>query len=327
MGEVYRARDSRLQRPVAIKVLSDAMAQNEERRARFEQEAPNTEDDSFAISSSGTLVYLPRRPRHDHFVWHDRKGKALIRWEPGIENSSFSLSPDQTQLLISAPVKDQQHRAIFLFDSRTGKTTQVSLADSIDHHDDPIWSPDGRSFGFVVHRTPSVIKHHDFATGNEVNLYTVKRGVLFLEDWSADGKKLVFVQKDYINQPQVGQLSLDGGPPQFHEVAGNNFDEVSLSPDGAWLSYQTLVGHIWEIFLAPWGGTTSVKLTPEGGVQPRFSRAGESIYFLGLDGRLMTVALPQSGTATVALPNELFATGITTALVTTPPLSCIFRDT
>jgi eukaryotic-like serine/threonine-protein kinase len=39
MGEVYRARDMRLHRDVAIKVLPDAFAQDAERRARFEREA------------------------------------------------------------------------------------------------------------------------------------------------------------------------------------------------------------------------------------------------------------------------------------------------
>jgi Tol biopolymer transport system component len=39
MGEVYRARDTRLKRDVAIKVLPDAFAQNPERLARFQREA------------------------------------------------------------------------------------------------------------------------------------------------------------------------------------------------------------------------------------------------------------------------------------------------
>ncbi len=39
MGEVYRARDARLSREVAIKVLREDVAQNAERRARFEKEA------------------------------------------------------------------------------------------------------------------------------------------------------------------------------------------------------------------------------------------------------------------------------------------------
>src|SRR5919109_506799 len=39
MGEVYRARDTRLQRDVAIKVLPDLFSSDPERRVRFEREA------------------------------------------------------------------------------------------------------------------------------------------------------------------------------------------------------------------------------------------------------------------------------------------------
>jgi serine/threonine protein kinase len=39
MGEVYKARDTRLDRTVAVKVLPEHIAQREESRARFEREA------------------------------------------------------------------------------------------------------------------------------------------------------------------------------------------------------------------------------------------------------------------------------------------------
>jgi serine/threonine protein kinase len=39
MGEVYRARDARIGRDVAVKVLPAALAQDEDRLQRFEQEA------------------------------------------------------------------------------------------------------------------------------------------------------------------------------------------------------------------------------------------------------------------------------------------------
>ena len=39
MGEVYRARDTRLKRDVAVKVLPDTFAQGTDRLARFQREA------------------------------------------------------------------------------------------------------------------------------------------------------------------------------------------------------------------------------------------------------------------------------------------------
>jgi serine/threonine-protein kinase len=39
MGEVFRARDAKLRRDVAIKVLPEGLASDPERRARFEREA------------------------------------------------------------------------------------------------------------------------------------------------------------------------------------------------------------------------------------------------------------------------------------------------
>ena len=65
MGEVYRARDSRLRRDVAVKVLSAALASDEDRRKRFEQEARSASALNhsnivtiYDIGSSDTTVYI-----------------------------------------------------------------------------------------------------------------------------------------------------------------------------------------------------------------------------------------------------------------------------
>src|SRR6476619_7190727 len=65
MGVVYRARDERLQRRVAIKVLPPELAFQEEIRARFTREAQTAAKLShphvvpiFDVGSNGDLVYF-----------------------------------------------------------------------------------------------------------------------------------------------------------------------------------------------------------------------------------------------------------------------------
>ena len=58
MGEVYRARDARLGRDVAIKVLPAAFSADRERLDRFEQEARA----AAALNHQNILVVYDRRP-------------------------------------------------------------------------------------------------------------------------------------------------------------------------------------------------------------------------------------------------------------------------
>jgi eukaryotic-like serine/threonine-protein kinase len=51
MGEVYRARDSRLQRDVAVKVLPELFASDPDRRVRFEREAQAVATATMAAST------------------------------------------------------------------------------------------------------------------------------------------------------------------------------------------------------------------------------------------------------------------------------------
>src|SRR5436190_11123937 len=62
MGEVYRARDEKLNREVAIKILSAAFATDRDRLARFEQEAQT----AGGLNHPNILVFTRSKPTMAH---------------------------------------------------------------------------------------------------------------------------------------------------------------------------------------------------------------------------------------------------------------------
>jgi serine/threonine-protein kinase len=75
MGEVYRARDTRLSRDVAIKVLPAAMALDSERRARFEREARTVA--SISHANICALFDVGREAETDFLVMEFVDGETL----------------------------------------------------------------------------------------------------------------------------------------------------------------------------------------------------------------------------------------------------------
>jgi serine/threonine protein kinase len=66
MGEVYKARDTRLDRTIALKVLPPVLAGREDLRARFEREAPSVDN---GVRVLKTCRVMPAVKRH----WPSRK--------------------------------------------------------------------------------------------------------------------------------------------------------------------------------------------------------------------------------------------------------------
>jgi serine/threonine protein kinase len=130
MGEVYRARDTRLDRTVAIKVLPAHLAETPEAKQRFEREARAI---SALISTGGGDV--PEWSRNGKELFYIGPGQRLMvasytvsgdslnasiprLWSPGqvapLANGTFSLHPDGKRVAVldaansseAAPIKN-----------------------------------------------------------------------------------------------------------------------------------------------------------------------------------------------------------------------------
>ena len=75
MGEVYRAKDSRLDRQVAVKVLSSHLSANEEVRQRFEREAKTISQ--FSHPHICSLYDVGREGETDYLVMELLEGESL----------------------------------------------------------------------------------------------------------------------------------------------------------------------------------------------------------------------------------------------------------
>ena len=77
MGEVYRARDTKLDREVAIKVLPDDLAGDPERLARFDREAK-----VLASLNHANIAHLSLGTRSRSATFNLNSGKKLQRFHP-----------------------------------------------------------------------------------------------------------------------------------------------------------------------------------------------------------------------------------------------------
>ena len=134
---------------------------------------------------------------------------------------------------------------------------------------------------------------------------------IMLEDWSSDGKWIVFLRGGQ-GRGGIWALPLEDSGEPVRWVQGGSFaiDEPQLSPDGGWLAYGSTETGRFEVYLNPLDKGERIRVSKDGGAQPRWRDDGRELFFLGLEGTLMSVDFDAlHGEAGTAKP--LFSAGLT----------------
>ncbi len=179
MGEVYRARDEKLNRGVAIKVLPASLSQDQDRLRRFEQEAqaagagePRTlergpiEQYNYGVCwfpDGKRVVFQGREPGHDWrcYIQSVEGGPPRPIKPEGTTRSSTGIfiSPDSRLLIAS----NAQHKDSF-YPIEGGTPQPIRHLESGDKIIG--WSSDGRSLNLArTQEMPIRVYRFDPATG------------------------------------------------------------------------------------------------------------------------------------------------------------------
>jgi len=261
----------------------------------------------FSVSDTGVLTFL-EGITSIQLVWLDRAGKRLgTLGDPGSYHGPIALSPDDSRVAVQIMAGDGQSD-IWVVDVDRGIASRVTSGPTEAVH--PIWSPDGRELMFEGGPDggdPYRIELRAGATASSL-LETAEREIP--EDWSRDGKDLLYRTTGEENA--LWALPLDGGgSPELVLKTGASVRDPQMSPDGRWLAYMSDESGRYEVYVQPFRRTGErVRVSPDGGGQPKWRGDGMELFYLSLDGQLMAVNVrggasgPEVGMPTVLVPAD-----------------------
>jgi eukaryotic-like serine/threonine-protein kinase len=80
-----------------------------------------------------------------------------------------------------------------------------------------------------------------------------------------------------------------------------------VSPDGRWVAYLSDESGRREVYVEPFRRAgRRVRVSPDGGGQPKWRRDGRELYYVNANGKLMAVSVQPGEELTVGLPQPLF---------------------
>jgi serine/threonine-protein kinase len=272
------------------------------------QTRPETGAADFAVSRSGTLIYIPlgQNPSlsMQTLVWVDREGhEDPIPIRPALF-AYPRISPDGT--LVALDMTAATGRDIWILNLERLSLTQLSDGPGEDML--PVWSPDGRRVFFSSDRGGSFDVYSqpaDGATGAKLEYGSP--GVQVAQGFTPDGSGLT-VYENF----QDTSLLLLAQPGRLRPLLHGEFDDrlAGVSPDGRWIVYESNAsGGGFEIFVRGFPDTSGKReqVSIAGGRYPQWSRQPRSeITYLTLDGEMMAVPVTLSPTLSLGRAVRLF---------------------
>jgi len=261
----------------------------------------------FTASQNGVLMYgTSEGSSFDQFNWYARDGSVIGSFEPLIDYQQFTLSPDGKYLALNSFL---QHAtgSLWLINLATNTTTPLTT----DPHaqSDPVWSPDSRYVAFNLLPNggtdpPFLVQKIEIGSQQPQPVYG-DNDRHWVEDWSPDG---TFLLTHDTKTFSIIPLNGDRKPKALYSSSFLK-DAFHLSPDGQLIAYGENRTSRWEVFVASFPSFHDIKqVSIAGGAEPRWRGDGRELFFLDLEGKMMSVSVERASPPKIGIPRKLFDT-------------------
>jgi eukaryotic-like serine/threonine-protein kinase len=230
-------------------------------------------------------------------TWFGRTGRKLNEIGESRPYYQIALAPDG-QRVVAEEDDPKTSRSLFLIELTRHIHARLTTGDDPEHN--PVWSPDSREVAF---NSVDGLSTRRIDQSGRTTLFASQ--VAALEDWTHDGR-FVIIKRSVQNISAV-PLSGDRTPISLAEFS-SMVDEPHVSRDGRWLAYSSNETAQWEVyvqaFMKPGG---RVRVSTNGGSQPRWRADGAELFYFALDGALTSVDMTDP--ARPGAPRKLFDLG------------------
>lgn len=274
----------------------------------------------FSVSGNGILLYQAGNAENRRFTWFDRHGTILHAVGPRNDFTGFNLSPDEQHLAMwtdNDPATSST--TIWLMDlARDGAISRFSELGTNGPEFLPVWSPDSRELLFSRGDERHMRLLRQALDGGAVQTVLDSDGPKFPSDWSSDGRFVAFSTQwpDY-QDIHVWTVQVDGGTPArpfaqhpYADAAGY-FSPAGKGDGPRWIAYTSAETGRYEVYVRDFpSGANHLPVSTKGGWAPQWSRNGRELFYIALDGTLMSVPVHSGATLQLGAPQPLFPTGV-----------------
>jgi Tol biopolymer transport system component len=253
-----------------------------------------------ATAANGVLVYHPSPL--SRLMWVDRNGKSSEAIGEPADIGMFRLSPDGRRAAVSRIATGGSD--LWLMDLDRGVSTAYSTGRG--SHSYPVWSPDGNT---IIFSGTTGLTRRRLQGNQEDNNVVPPSGLQIPDDWSADGRALLYTSG---RQVSVIQMGVDGKPVPGAkpETYAENLSAVRFAPgpNPRWVVYSSNESGRSEVYLQSFPTLrNAIRVSTDGGRWPAWGADGRELIYVSLDFKLMTVTVTPGDVPVLSLPRELFA--------------------